>query len=96
MKEVCKMKNNILQQLYDGDMFPAERTVPKCPGYRETVHTFSDEQQHFYDTLGEEGRKRFDDLSNLRCELEGMENYASFASGFRLGVCLTVEAFTGE
>lgn len=86
------MSKSILQQLYDGEIYPAENILPTNNEYRKT------EQQ--INTLMEKLKSKLPADQNLLEHLKLLENemstiysFESFSFGFRLAVKLMIESF---
>jgi len=87
---------SILKELFDGNVYPSELIVPKSSQYHETNQKISDEQDYFKGKLSEDDRKRLEELGNLYCQSTDIDSFESFSYGFKLGVMLMVEVFTGK
>ena len=87
------MAKTLLQQLYNGEIYPAEQIVPKNPRYRELCRQLGEEKQHLREQLSASDRERFDAMENLSQEIENLYSYEDFSCGFRLGAGLVIEAF---
>lgn len=84
----------ILEELYSGNIYPAERIVSKDPEYRSVSKKISDIMAAWEKKLSEEDYKQLEALLDLRCESSGMEASASFTYGFKLGAVLMIEVLT--
>ncbi len=78
------MAKTLLQQLYDGEIYPADQIVPKNPQYRELCRKLGQEKQYL--------RERFDEMGDMHLEIASLCGYEDFAYGFRLGAGLMIEA----
>ncbi|MFI8715678.1 hypothetical protein QIH01_08505 [Brevibacillus brevis] len=78
------MAKTLLQQLYDGEIYPAEQIVPKSPEYTELLRKLGTEKQYL--------RERFDEMGDMHLEIASLCGYEDFAYGFRLGAGLMIEA----
>lgn len=87
---------SLLRQLYDGDIFPAEQSVPQVPEYRELSHKLADEKSHFREPLSNGEQERFDEMWNISSELGKLQSHEDFAQGFRLGARLMIETLTDD
>jgi len=83
----------LLQQLYDGEIYPAEQPVPQNPQYRELCRKLGEEKEYLREQLSASDRERFDAMENLSQEIENLYSYDDFSCGFRLGAGLMIEAF---
>lgn len=86
------MAKTLLQQLYDGEIYPAEQIVPKNPQYRELCRKLGAEKQYLRERLSASDQERFDEIGNMHLEIASLCGYEDFAYGFRLGVGLMIEA----
>lgn len=88
------MTKSLLQQLYDGEIYPAEQIVPKSPEYRELSRKLSDEKEYLQAQLSASNGERFKEMENLFQEITSLYGYENFFYGFRLGVGLMIETLT--
>lgn len=88
------MSKSLLQQLYDGEIYPAEGIKCKAPEHRELSHKISDEAEHFKAVLSPEDWKRFEKLKDMESDREDTYIFANFTYGFQLGVGLMIEALS--
>jgi len=86
------MSKTLLQQLYDGEIYPAEVIRCKTPEYKELNHKISDETEYFMERLSPDDWKRFEKLEDMKCDRSDAYVFANFTYGFRLGVGLMIEA----
>ena len=87
------MNKSILQQLFDGKIFPSEAINPNKPNSeaREIIHAISDGNEYFSKILSKRNRKRFDKLNEMQNVSAGIYGSECFAYGFRLGAALLIE-----
>ncbi len=90
------MNKTLLQQLYDGEIYPSENIKPKEPRYTELNRAIGNEKSYFMNTLSEDDRKRFKELDNMYYQMLAMDTYEHYKYGFRLGVSLLIEALKGS
>lgn len=93
------MEDSILKQLYNGQIFPPEQYRPSSEEYIRKSDAVSD----FYDSLSSKlagiDASLTDELENLftlKNSLCSTETEEMYIEGFRLGVRLMVEVFTGR
>ncbi|OPX87135.1 DUF6809 family protein [Pelotomaculum sp. PtaB.Bin117] len=86
------MAKNLLQQLYDGEIYPREVITCEGPKYRELTRKIIDETEYFKKILLPEDWKRFEKLDDMKFERSSDYTFANFTYGFQLGVGLIVEA----
>ena len=86
----------ILEELYDGHIFPAELIVTKNPEYRPLNRKISDIKETWKKKLSEDDYKLLEAFLELRCESNAMEASASFEYGFKLGAMIMLEVLAGK
>ena len=91
-----KNEKCLLEQLYDGEFFPAEQILSTDPDYRPTCKKVSEKMKWLSSRMGDEEKKHLDELAELIAIRGSMDSYASFAYGFRYGALLMLEVLTGE
>lgn len=87
---------SILQQLYDGELYPAENIRCQTPEYAQIRSDIAAEREHFLSMLPEAERKRFNKFDDLQHDSTSIYGYESFLYGFRLGVRLMAETLYGR
>lgn len=87
---------SILRDFYDGNLFPRERVIPPDAEYRSLAITIGEGREHFKEQLPEEDKERFEKWNEQINEYEGMLEYGNFSCGFKLGIILAFEIFTGR
>lgn len=85
------MAKTILQQLYGGEIYPAETINPKDPEYRAACRQIGEEKEHFMNTLTPEEKERFERLYTLYEDKACVYSYENFLYGFQLGIHLMAE-----
>ena len=92
------MNKTILQQLFDGEIFPSEDISPikTNPEARKLNNTISDEMEYFFNTLSEIEKKRFQNLYELHNEYSSMYGYECFTYGFKLGAKILIDIFYND
>ncbi len=86
---------SILEKLYAGEFYPAENILPEDPAYRGMCETVGKERHYFADKLSDGDRERFEQWNDLVSDTQAMDDYANFAYGFRTGMLLMYETFSG-
>lgn len=81
----------LLQQLYSGEVYPAEKIVVKTPEYRELNRKISDEITYFNSVLSPKDGERFADLGDMELQRSSAYAFENFVYGFRLGMGLMLE-----
>ncbi|MBS6953185.1 MAG: hypothetical protein KH230_08110 [Enterocloster asparagiformis] len=83
----------ILEQLYAGDLCPADNSVVENPNYRSLCKANLEETDRFANSLTEERREAFDIMMDHYLEVCFMEKTQAFADGFRMGAQVMCEVF---
>lgn len=86
----------ILEELYDGNIYPDELIVPKDPEYPPLREKMSGVLEMWKKKLSEEDYSQFESLLDLRSEMSSMEASASFVYGFKLGALIMLEVLGGK
>lgn len=85
---------SILEQLYDGKVYPCEEIVPQNQiEYRAVSGQVGDDYEYFLKTLSPEQVKRFEEMDRGKTKLSNMQAYANFEYGFKLAAMLMSEVF---
>lgn len=87
---------NILENLYDGNIYPAELIISKNPEYQPLSQKVSDVMDIWRKKLSEDDYNQLESLLDLRSELGSMEASASFMYGFKLGALIMMEVLDGK
>ncbi len=87
---------SILEELYNGRIFPAELIVPKDLDYCSVNQTISDLKETWQQKLSTEDFKLLEALLELYYESSTLEASASFGYGFKLGALLMLEVLGGR
>ena len=83
----------ILEQLYKGDLCPADNCQVENPDYHRLCSANLEETDRFANSLAEERREAFDVLMDHYLEVSFMEKTQAFTDGFRLGAQVMCEVF---
>ena len=86
----------ILEELYNGHIFPAELIVPQDPEYRPLNQKISDIKKTWEKKLSAEDYQSLEILLKLCYESMDMEVSASFGYGFKLGALMMLEVVSGK
>ena len=87
---------SILQELYDGNIYPDELIISKDPEYQPLSQKVSDVLDIWRKKLSEDDYDQLESLLDLRSELGTMEATASFNNGFKLGALIMMEVLDGK
>lgn len=85
------MDKPFLQQLYDGELYPAEEIVPDSPEERRLNHEIRKEMEALGKNLTEEDCQRIQKITRMDEEKLCIYAYENFAYGFRLGMRMMAE-----
>jgi hypothetical protein len=88
------MENRILQQLYEGKIYPAENIGSDNPELQKIHGVLADEKAKFMKSLSDSQRENFQRLEDLQDESATIYAYESFVHGSKLGVTLLVEGLS--
>ena len=86
------MNKNILQQLYDGEIYPAENIGHRNPDLQQINDRLSEEKDKLIKSLSENDRANFQAVDDLSGESAAIYGYECFAHGFKLAVSLLLES----
>ena len=88
------MNTPLLNQLFDGEIYPDKDVCLKEPKDEELNRTICDEIEYFKSILSPENWRRFGELENMLNIRTSAYEYAYFTYGFRLAVGLIIEGIT--
>ena len=97
-KEVMEVKN-ILEQLYNGEIFPAEQYAPKGEEYRKIHQGHYHHYEDFIELLSKLEPpldKRFVKIMDEQLDVIPFEFSEMFIDGFKLGAKMMAEVFRSE
>ena len=90
------MNKSILQQLYDGEIYPAENIIGNAnPELQKINDRLAGEKAAFIKSLSEADRANFQKVNDLNDESAALYGYECFAHGFKLAVSLLTESLNG-
>jgi len=87
-----KKEENILEQLFDGRIFPEESLCLNNPEYHKVNKAFNKEKDRLLKLVPDSDFQTFstmEDLHNKLCNIFGFEG---FVTGYKLGIKLLFEA----
>ena len=87
------MSKSILEQLFDGEIYPAENIRPESQEYKDLSKKIDEEKDYFKNTLPEADHKRFDVFCDMFYSMHSVYAYADFSYGYKLGAQLAYAAF---
>lgn len=89
------MNKNILQQLYDGEIYPAENIGDGNPELQNLNDRVAQEKVKFIKSLSENDRANFQKMDDLNGESAAFYGYECFVYGFKLAASLLLESLSG-
>ena len=84
---------NLLEQLYAGELVPAELKIEGNEEYEALCRKSLEEIENFTEELDKESRKEFQNVLDTYLELTYLEKRQSFCDGFRIGAGVMCEIF---
>ncbi len=90
---------NVLEQLYNGEIFPAEQYTPKSEEYRKIHQRHYSHYEDFMALLGKLDpplEKRFIEIMDEQLDEIPYEFSEMFIDGFKLGAKIMAEVFRCE
>ena len=86
---------SILEELYNGRVYPFEDIVPQDKTYRTANRKVCEIREYFSVSLSPEDKEKFEEMNQLLHESTCIEAYENFTYGFRLGVLMMCDVFMG-
>lgn len=86
---------SIIEELYYGNITPSERSYCKTGEYAHILHLVTRNEEKLTEMLSEAQKETFEKFKDGTSELGSMTEVTAFTIGFKLGLRLTAEAFTG-
>jgi hypothetical protein len=94
--ERTEYMKSILEELYGGDIYPAELIVPKDPEYHEINKKISSELEAWSEKLSKDGFKQLETFIDLISSSNSIITSSTFLYGFKLGAVIMIEVLTGK
>ena len=88
--------NNILSDLYHGELRPNERYYPDDSDVGILLDSFQQNEKWLTEMLDGKAKERLLELINIHDELVGAMAYDSFREGFVLGARIVMEVVYGQ
>ena len=82
----------ILEELYMGNLCPAETQEVENPEYEEQNEQLLEAADAFIEKLDPELQETYEELNTLQLEVTQMEKTQCFVDGFRMGMKIVLEA----
>ncbi len=81
----------VLDKLWRGEVTPAERSIKQGSQYQRTVKELCKRMDELLNLLSPEAREQLDAVSELKTDINILENEDSFICGFRLGMGILLD-----
>ena len=75
---------SILEELFDGSIYPDELIISRNPEYRPLNRKISDTMDMWRNKLSEHDFQELEELLDLRSQVDSLHAEASFMYGFKL------------
>ena len=85
--------NSILEDLFNGKIFPYDNLIPKDPGFPELAKNINNTENYLRSLLSDMDKATIEKLIIMRDDLSTMENLETFSRGFRLAFMLVVDVY---
>ena len=82
---------SIIEELYYGNIAPADRDVVKGGEYSKLMHLLTRNEEDLEGTLTQAQTEIFQKYKDCASELNDINEVTAFALGFKIGMSLTVE-----
>ena len=82
---------SIIEELYYGNIAPADRDVVKGGEYSKLMHLLTRNEEDLEGTLTQAQIETFQKYKDCASELNDINEVTAFALGFKIGMSLTVE-----
>ena len=86
---------SIIEELYYGNITPAERSFCKTGEYAHILQLVTRNEEKLTERLTQAQQETFEKFKDGTSELSSMTEVTAFTIGFKLGLRLTAEAFIG-
>ena len=86
---------SIIEELYYGNITPAERSFRRTGEYAHILQLVTRNEEKLTETLSEAQKETFEKFKDGTSELSSMTEVTAFTIGFKLGLRLTAAAFIG-
>lgn len=87
---------SILEELFDGSIYPDELIISRNPEYRPLNRKISDTMDMWRNKLSEHDFQELEELLDLRSQVDSLHAEASFMYGFKLATWIMIEVMTGK
>ena len=87
---------SIIEELYYGNITPADRDVVRGGTYSHLLHLLSRNEEELTKTLTQAQQEVFEKYRDCATEINDANEITSFTIGFKLGMRLALEAMIGS
>lgn len=84
----------LLEELYNGNLFPCENVRPIAPRYNEVCREIDKEIEFWQKKLCQEEFKKIENLILLSCEQSDFDCKENFVQGFKMGAMMVIEVMS--
>ena len=85
----------ILEELYSGNIRPDVRFYGKDTPFAELARLRQRNKDKLLESFNENEKELFEKFDDAQSEIDSITRFDKFSYGFRLGVLVMAEAFTG-
>jgi len=85
---------SVLEELFDGSIYPDELIISKDPGYWPLNQKISGTMDMWRNKLSKDDFTELESLMNLRSQVDSLHAEASFMYGFKLATWIMIEVMT--
>ena len=85
--------NSILEDLFNGKIFPYDNLIPKDPDFPKLAKNVNNTENYLRSLLSDTDKATFEKLVIMKDDLSARENLESFSRGFRLAFMLVVDVY---
>lgn len=87
---------SILQELFNGSIYPDELIISRDPDYSLLSKKISEMMNMWRNKLSKNEFAEFEALMDLRSEVDSLHAEASFMYGFKLATWIMIEVISGK
>ena len=88
--------NTLLQQLYNGEIYPAEQYRPVLEEYKVMRKKHMENYDNFVEKLDSSLKMEFISIMDEQLDTLPLDFYQMFSDGFKLGAKMMIEVLNGE
>ena len=87
---------SILEEFASGNISPGTGTLKEDSHYGRVLRTLCDKENELLSKLDAESKEIFEQYTEAQAEADTISSNGRFICGYRLGVLMTIEVFTGR